>query len=229
MDRSRFKVLSFCWIALLAAYTFQVALVHGRPQRTDLSVGFVAGLLNPDLSALDSTLEEAGYPPLRGEFLLLGGMCTNCLIDGWQLGGGAFYGERMSKRDMKQATLTLELGGLFAAYAVWSNQAYEFSLGAFTGVGLATLELLDHQPETFESALSNPPSIRLEQRFIALHPYVSLGLDVTSRLSVRLYAGYFWVWGEEWWLGQRKLAIPAGNLSGYTVQIMLAFSPRDDP
>ena len=225
MDQSLYKLQIISVIVALLMCIWPFTAAYSQLEPTSLSVGFTVSWLNLDLSALNQTLRPAGYAPLSGKILLIGGMCAACFVQNWHLGGGSLYGEEISSQGEKQARLSLELGGVFITYMIWHNKQTALSPGAFAGVGKATLELLDHEAATVEEALRRPTSILLKQDFFALQPYISLDVRITSWLSVRLSAGYLQTFGGKWHLGQHKLLALEGNLGGYMLQILIAFNP----
>jgi hypothetical protein len=193
-------------------------------ERTSLSAGPILSWLNLDLSTLNEIIEPFRYAPLKGDVFLFGGMCSCYPARDWQLGGGGFYGETTSRQETKQAALSLELGGLFADYTIWVGRSYALSVGAFAGVGRGTLELLDHQSETFEATLEVPPSILLRRDFWAFQLHTVLSFDVLPWLSVELHGGYLWTFGGRWQQSGRELEGPVANFNGYTVQVVFAFN-----
>lgn len=214
-------------LILVALLLFAAAVAQEEalpPVKVGGGGGPASGWLFLDLSSLNQVLEAHHYGPLGNGILLMGGGGFGGQLSGWRFGGFGRGWGITSAKEAKKVELAVGYGGFVMEYSRPLAQGISLSFGGLFGGGGAELTLLDHQSDSFDAAISDPPNTNLERVFFALEPYGVVELELLEFMWLRLGVGYLWTpWLSEWMQDERSLPGPPEDFSAPIVFAQFAF------
>ncbi len=184
----RILFLALC-VAFLAFGEEPVALGGG---------GFMAGLLFPDLSELNTYLVQNGFASLPSPLVLSGGGGMGGFLAGSRMGGAGFGGETQSVLNERKVLLSVGAGGFLTEQALFSRKTLAFAFGLMIGGGDAELFLIFREPSSFDDALGNPVCTRLVRKFLLLAPYLSAEFFLLDWAFFKVNLGFLFTFGGSW-------------------------------
>jgi hypothetical protein len=226
MSGQRLVILLLIVLISLPLATAQAQEAAEGPEEGLGGGGPMPGLLLLDLAELNEYLEAYGYAPLDDMVFVMGGGGWGGELTGVRFGGLGWGGDITSKAGQRVATLSVGFGGFMIERGIFAGNRYSLALGAVIGGGGADLDLLSHQPTSFDDAISNPANTSLTRGFFAVQAYAGIEATLLDWILLKVNLGYLWTFGEPWKQQGLSLPGPPETFSAPLAQVMITFGGR---
>jgi hypothetical protein len=191
----------------------------------EMGAGFSGvGILMWDISALNTALEDAGYPVLEGPLFLYGG--TGLGGEDLRFGGGGFGGQLSAEEGSRSSTLGVGFGGFVVEIPVMEGNGFAAIVGFLGGGGGAELLLRSRAYSSLEDALSGPADLHISRSFWAFLPYVAAEFWPVEWFGIRVMLGNLITITQKWTAGAAEFGGPPDTFGGPFFCFELAFGGR---
>jgi len=204
----------------------------------DAQIGFGGGgpglgLYMPELTQVNAFLEDAGFPQLDGDLLLIGGSGRGGVVPGLTYGGAGWGAWIESDTGTRHADYGIGLGGFDLGYAVGGDAHSVLTLGAVMGGGGAEVVLTEHPVSSSdgwnpEGIIVEPTRQIYDSAFVFVAPYVDMQIRLLPWMGIGLRAGYLLPFLELNGQDDGPLDAPDLALPGTYVRLSVVFGGLAD-
>jgi len=186
------------------------------------------GLFMPDLTAIETFVEGAGFPSFDGDPFLIGGGGRGGLIPGLAFGGAGWGAWIESRQGNLKADFGVGLGGFDLGFAVGGDERSVLTLGGVIGGGGAELVLTEHPVavpvgRTPRGIIVEPTQQIYDSAFAFIAPYVDIQIQLLGWMGLDVRAGYVLTLFELNWQDKGTLDPPSLAPPGPFVQFSIVF------
>ena len=168
--------------------------------------GFNVGVINLDISSLNTILKDAGFAILDSNVLMYGGSGIGGEKIGYRLGGLGTGGRMKSVKNDKKAILDIGYGGLIFGKGIYTKNNFDLAWRSLIGAGSLELTLIHNDPGIFEDVVkgvdenNEPYSVSMTKNFFTIEPGINLHYQFNKLVGIDFNAGYLLSFdiGDSW-------------------------------